>query len=320
VIGHTRAIATDQTPRPDRRPPAVGAGEQPTGSLERVGVSERGRRARIAEVRDASFPIALRGYEREAVDAYVERVQSLISELEASGSPEAAVRRALDQVGEETSSILQRAQQTANEITERSRASADDRVREAEREARAITADAEDRVRELEADYGAIWAQRDRLLEQVRDLAERLLATADDAAERFPTQEEEVAAEIGGDATGSIPALDAPEAEAGGDEPSEEELGVREADDDVIETRSEGEAPGPGAGSARGGPPRAPAEDGAGSHRGGTPPVGAPEDGRSLSEGFSSEEELDFVEPPPEEDEARGESSEVGARSERRSP
>ncbi len=145
----------------------------------------------IAQVRDAAFPLALRGYDREAVDAYVKRVNRLVTELEASRSPEAAIRRALEQVGEETSSILQRAQQTANEITERSRASADDRIREAEREARASTEEAEDRVRELEADYGAIWARRDRLVDEVRDLAERLLATADDAADRFPTQDEE---------------------------------------------------------------------------------------------------------------------------------
>ena len=164
-----------------------------TGSLERVVASAPAHDPRLAEVRHVEFPIALRGYEREAVDAYVERVNRLISDLEASRSPDAVVRRALEQVGEETSGILQRAQETASDITARSRTSADDRIREAEREASAVTAEAEERVRELEADFGRIWSERDRLLEEVRDLAERLLATADDATERFPTADEQEA-------------------------------------------------------------------------------------------------------------------------------
>jgi len=159
----------------------------------------------LREVRDVDFPAALRGYDREAVDAYVERVSRLVAELEASRSPEAAVRRALDQVGEETTSILQQAQETASEVTARSRAQADDRLREAEHEAAAITADAEERVRELDADFARVWDQRDRLLDEVRQLAERLLAVADDAEDRWAPQAEE-ADEHRGD-TAAIPAV-----------------------------------------------------------------------------------------------------------------
>ncbi|CAA9499370.1 MAG: hypothetical protein AVDCRST_MAG45-1203 [uncultured Solirubrobacterales bacterium] len=188
---HTPRIAAQGLPPHGRDPRPERGWDQVTGSIEPVSADVPDQDQRIAQVRDAVFPLALRGYDREAVDAYVKRVNRLVTDLEASRSPEAAIRRALDQVGEETSGILQRAQQTANEITERSRGSADDRIREAERQARAMTEDAEDRVRELEADYGAIWARRDRLLDEVRDLAERLLATADDAADRLPTQDEE---------------------------------------------------------------------------------------------------------------------------------
>ena len=157
---------------------------------------------------DIAFPIALRGYEREAVDAYVKRVNRLIGELEINRSPDAAVRRALEQVGEETAGILQCAQETASDITARSHASADDCVREAGRAAREMTADAEDRVRELEADYGRIRAERDRLLEELRDLAERLLATADDAAERIPTAGEDEAVAATRADTAWLPALE----------------------------------------------------------------------------------------------------------------
>nr|MBA3422777.1 DivIVA domain-containing protein [Thermoleophilaceae bacterium] len=207
---HTRDIATEPFPPSDREPGEErGDDEQVTGSLERVVKPDAARHdPRLAEVRDVAFPVALRGYEREAVDTYVKRVNRLISDFEASRSPDAEVRRALDQVGEETSGILRRAQQAATDITARSRASADDRIREAEGEARALTADAEERVRELEADFGRIWSERDRLLEEVRDLAERLLATADDATERFPTADEQEAIAATREDTASMPALE----------------------------------------------------------------------------------------------------------------
>jgi DivIVA domain-containing protein len=88
----------------------------------------------LTDARTVEFPAALRGYDRTAVDRYVERMSRLITELEMSSSPEAAVRHALDEVSEETRDILQRAHQTAEEITARSRAKADDRLQQAERE------------------------------------------------------------------------------------------------------------------------------------------------------------------------------------------
>ena len=96
--------------------------------------AERGRMQ--DEVREVDFPIALRGYDRAAVDRYVQKVNRLIAELELSSSPESAVRHALEEVSEETSGLLQRAYETAEEITARSRAKADDRLQQAEREAR----------------------------------------------------------------------------------------------------------------------------------------------------------------------------------------
>src|SRR2546425_937873 len=89
-----------------------------------------------AEVREADFPVALRGYDRAAVDRYVEKVNRVIAELELSSSPESAVRHALEEVSEETSGLLPRAYETAEEITARSRAKADDRLQQAEQEAK----------------------------------------------------------------------------------------------------------------------------------------------------------------------------------------
>jgi DivIVA domain-containing protein len=58
-----------------------------------------------AAIRDVSFPSAARGYERRAVDAYVNQVNRLIAELEVSRSPQAAVRHALERVGEQTKAL-----------------------------------------------------------------------------------------------------------------------------------------------------------------------------------------------------------------------
>ena len=97
----------------------------------------------LKDAREIEFPAALRGYDRAAVDRYVERMSRLITELEMSSSPEAAVRHALDEVSDETRDILQRAHQTAEEITARSRAKADDRLQTAEREGQELREAAE---------------------------------------------------------------------------------------------------------------------------------------------------------------------------------
>ena len=67
----------------------------------------------VPVVADVEFPLVMRGYDRDAVDAYVQRASQLVAELQTTRSPEAAIRRALERVGEEVSGILQRAHDTA---------------------------------------------------------------------------------------------------------------------------------------------------------------------------------------------------------------
>jgi uncharacterized protein with HEPN domain len=138
---------------------------------------------------DVHFPVVLRGYDRDAVEAYVQKTSQLVAELQATRSPEAAVRRALERVGEQISGILQRAHDTAEEITAQSRAEAEDRLEVSRREAAQITAVGERRVKDLDADTDRIWAERLRIVEDARDLASQLNALADSAAERFPSAE-----------------------------------------------------------------------------------------------------------------------------------
>ena len=145
-------------------------------------------RDHVAAVADVDFPTALRGYDRLAVDAYVQKTSQLVAELQATRSPDAAIRRALERVGEEVSGILQRAHEAAAQITFQSRSEAEDRLEAARQEAAQVVTAAEKRVRELDAETDRIWAERHRIVEDTRDLAQELLTLTDSAANSFPAE------------------------------------------------------------------------------------------------------------------------------------
>jgi cell division septum initiation protein DivIVA len=139
---------------------------------------------------DASFPLAVRGYDRRAVDEFVEELRALVADLEAHQTREGVVQKALDELGEETAGILQRAHETADEIAARSRAQADGRLQRAEREAEIVKRDADEYAQQVVVDTRLLWDERQRLIEDIRHLADVVLGTADDAIERLklPTQ------------------------------------------------------------------------------------------------------------------------------------
>ena len=156
----------------------------------------------VPVVADVEFPLVLRGYDRDAVDEYVRRTSQLVAELQATRSPEAAVRRALERVGEEVSGILQRAHETGARVTAQSRSEAEDRLEAARQEAAQIVLRAEERVRELDAETDRIWAERHRIVEDTRELARDLLTLTDSAADRFPP-------DAAGTGDNALPGLDA---------------------------------------------------------------------------------------------------------------
>jgi cell division septum initiation protein DivIVA len=159
----------------------------------------------------------MRGYDRDEVDQYINRVNRILAELQITAAPESAIRHALDEVSEETRNLLQSAHETAEEITRRSRSQADDRVQGADREARElreaaqnearelreaaqneareIREAAEARVRELEADVQRILEERASLIDELRELARRLGEFADGAQASHPTSAPSTAAE-----------------------------------------------------------------------------------------------------------------------------
>ncbi|HSO98335.1 MAG TPA: hypothetical protein VLP43_05235 [Solirubrobacteraceae bacterium] len=145
------------------------------------------------------FPVVLRGYDRVAVDAYVARTSELLAELRLAHSPDAAVRRALERVGEQIAGILQRAHDTAAEITTGSRREAEnrliearreaeDRLIEARREAEGIVAAARARLEEIDVETDRVWAERERIVEEIRGLANELLGLSQSAG--MPTEPE----------------------------------------------------------------------------------------------------------------------------------
>jgi cell division initiation protein len=141
----------------------------------------RGAADQIAE---RSFPVVMRGYDRAAVDAFVREVVQLVQELESRQSQESVVQRALAEVGEETTSILQRAHETADEIAARSRAQAEGRIQRAEREAELVRRQADAYSEQIVVDTRRLWEERQALIDDIRQLADDVLNTAEDALER----------------------------------------------------------------------------------------------------------------------------------------
>lgn len=152
----------------------------PSASPEEGGDAAE-RRSVPREIDDVSFPVSVRGYDRGAVDAYVSRVRHLVAELEVTRSPEAAVKHALEQVGEQTKSILERVGETAEQITVAARQDAEESTARAKHEAEDLVANAKAAAAET--------------LARSKAEAEATVAQArKEAAEHLQRAQEEVAA------------------------------------------------------------------------------------------------------------------------------
>lgn len=132
-----------------REPAQSESGESSTSPEASGDLSDR--HAGASEIGDVSFPVSVRGYDRGAVDAYVSRVEQLVAELEVTRSPEAAVKQALEQVGEQTKRLLEEAGVTAGQITVTARQEAEDSTARANQEAESVVAAAKAEAAEIAA-------------------------------------------------------------------------------------------------------------------------------------------------------------------------
>jgi DivIVA domain-containing protein len=146
--------------------------------------ASRFNRSKADELANRTFPVAMRGYDRAAVDAFLQEVVQLITDLESRQTQDTVVQRAIAEVGEETAGILQRAHETAEEIAARSRAQAEGRIQRAEREAELLRQEADAYSEKIVFDTRILWEERQRLIDDIRQLADDVLGTAEEAAER----------------------------------------------------------------------------------------------------------------------------------------
>src|SRR5262252_8852776 len=105
-----------------------------------------------ADIRNVQFAVSVRGYERDAVDAFVKRVNRVIAELEISRSPRAAVRHAIDRVGKQTVAVMQEARESADKLLEAARDEADAERDRAKAEAAKLVVNASDEADRTKAE------------------------------------------------------------------------------------------------------------------------------------------------------------------------
>ncbi len=134
---------------------------------------------------EALFKVGRRGYDRDEVDAYVRSCSVRSASSGPQQTPDAAVRSALERVGDEVADMLKQAHDTADEIIASASARPTIIARRRQRHAAHVTAVAEQRVHELDLDTDRIWGERERMVADARDLA-RQLNQLRTAAERFP--------------------------------------------------------------------------------------------------------------------------------------
>jgi DivIVA domain-containing protein len=162
------------------------------------------------DILDVSFPVAVRGYDRRAVDAYVKRVNRVIAELKVRGSPPAAVRHALEQAEDKVQGLLQAAREAAEEITASAQQEAEESTARAKAEAAELTvntsaevdrvkAEAEEFVanarREADDTVAKAKSDADEMLVDAKAEAQNILArTQAEADERLQRLQEELAA------------------------------------------------------------------------------------------------------------------------------
>lgn len=168
-------------------PAQTGSGGPPASPEE--GGDSTERRSAPREIGDVSFPVSVRGYDRGTVDAYVSRVQDLVAELEVTRSPEAAVKQALEQVGEQTKGILERVGETAEQIAVAARQKAEDSTARARHEAEDTVArakaEAAESIASSKAEAEATVAQaRREAAEHLQRVQEEVAALREEAEAR----------------------------------------------------------------------------------------------------------------------------------------
>ena len=144
----------------------------------------------------------MRGYERDAVEAYVRRVNRVIAELEVTRSPQAAVKHAVERVSEQTKTILEEARGSAEKITATAQAEADEIVAQAK-------AKAADLVVAASTEADRVKAESEELVARSKAQADQIIAEAKANAEQQKRESEQELAKLQAEAEARMRELEA---------------------------------------------------------------------------------------------------------------
>jgi ElaB/YqjD/DUF883 family membrane-anchored ribosome-binding protein len=135
------------------------------------------------------------GYDRDAVDAYLNELEQEIDDLRAHhASPDEAVSTEIKKIGEQAAAILQTAHHQAAETTRKAREEAEKCLADAAANAISMKDEAKSKLRELDTETDAVWRERSRLIDDIRTVATALFSLAEEATERFPSEDDKRAA------------------------------------------------------------------------------------------------------------------------------
>jgi DivIVA domain-containing protein len=153
----------------------------------------------IDDLQTVTFPVALRGYDRAAVEAFLREVAARIARASQSDDVAPVVRRQLDRFGERAGELLAAADEAAAELREQAaeevedaRVTADEESRrvvleaggkaeeillDADRRAERIIAEGSRRRQVIEAEIEVLAMRRDELAGELRRISEELLVS-----------------------------------------------------------------------------------------------------------------------------------------------
>ena len=147
------------------------------------------------------FPFARNGYHCATVDAHVAEleqelaeVDAEVAELRARSVPRDEVSSEIKRIGEQTSAVLIAANEQRDEMLSAAREEADRCVAEARAKATLLTSEGEARLRELHAQHRQAERERERLLDDVRNVSAALAALADSSGGAPAAAAEEIRA------------------------------------------------------------------------------------------------------------------------------
>ena len=173
-IGHTRDVVYDESSRADETEKLSSATE---GRQQEKGFGDLQFYV-PQDILDISFPVAVRGYDRRAVGAYIKRVNRVIAELKVMRSTPAAVRHALEQAEEKAQGLLRAAREAGEEITTSAQG-------EAERNTASAKAEAAELLVNTSADADRVKAEADQLIANARMEADAAVAKAQSEADQL---------------------------------------------------------------------------------------------------------------------------------------